>query len=233
MAITPILTTGVKSVAKDGLDLTSTGFTVSVGDKILVKQMTADASGFTINTPTCTIGGSAGPTFTRLGSAVDGGATFAHLDLWQVTANAAGSMVVTVKGTGGSARAQGALIEQWASTCAFAQLTPSAVTGTTTAPSATVTTSNNGSAVTWMLCDTSVNAVAGTYRSSATEEYATGGVASEYVGWFAYQDAAAAGSQTVGMTAPTQKWTLAAVEVTDSAASFAGTVTRTRTVVIG
>jgi hypothetical protein len=57
------------------------------------------------------------------------------------------------------------------------------------------------------------------YSSSATEEgydFQSG----VYTGYWAYQSAASAGAQTVGLTAPTgQAWAIAGIEIQDTAAA--------------
>lgn len=77
----------------------------------------------------------------------------------------------------------------------------------------TITTAAANSVVTWIDADWYENAVSGTYASGATQEdwYHFNGWYTVYAAW---QSAAAAGAQTVGMTQPaSQSYSSAAVEI--------------------
>jgi hypothetical protein len=123
------------------------------------------------------------------------------------------------------------LVERW-SGAALAG-TPATVATTQvagTAPSATVTTTGTNSVVSWVVADWAATSPATrAYRSSAVEEgihdaSSTG----NYVAYYAYQAAAAAGAQTIGLTAPNQTPTLCGVEI-QSSGGAAATVAPTQT----
>lgn len=212
----PTFQSAVLSSARDTSTLTSASFTPSNGDIIIVKGLIEDTSGSrAYTTPT---GGS--QTYTPL--AISNPASNTYAALWYATVSGSpGSMTVAVAMAGGASVGwHSIVVEQWTG----AQLAGSpAVNATKTgsgAPSTTLTTAAAGSAVSW--CSGDWNAVApGTpaYRSSAVADTGTphDKSPSSYVGYFAYQAAASAGSQTMGLTSPTgQQWNLIGIEIQDA-----------------
>jgi hypothetical protein len=113
-------------------------------------------------------------------------------------------------------------VERWSG--ATVAGTPAAVTvhNGTGAPSTSVTTTGTNSIVTWANVDESSKDPAGrAYLSGATEDgLGDAHLGSNSVHYFAYQTAAAAGSQSVGMSLPVaQKWTIGGIEIQEAGAS--------------
>jgi hypothetical protein len=118
-------------------------------------------------------------------------------------------------------------VERWSSALlATTPATNSTITGNNTQPSATITTTANNSILTWVSTDdSSTDPATRAYLSSATEDgLADGHTSVSSVQYYAYQTAATAGSQTIGMSAPaSQKWVMVGIEVLDSPANTATT----------
>jgi hypothetical protein len=122
-----------------------------------------------------------------------------------------GAMTVTVTHVG-YPTAHGMVVERWSN--AKLAASPAVVQANGTgAPSATITTVAANSVATWVNTDWTAQTGARAYRSGAVEEayHYSGGT--YYTGYWAYQTAAAAGAQTVGLTSPTQTWGLAGIEI--------------------
>lgn len=208
----------VDSTAANTTSLVSPSFTPSNGEVLVVKVIVGDRL-TTFVTPT---GGS--QAYTSRGTT----AISANCGVQVYTAvvsGSPGSMTIT-QGFGGASNWHSMVVERWGS----AQLagTP-AVNGTKNgsgAPSATLTTTGTDSIVTW--CCGDWNAIApGTpaYRSSATQDGLHDKSTSFYVGYYAYQAAAAAGSQTIGLTAPTgQEWAMVGIEIQAGATTPASAI---------
>jgi hypothetical protein len=209
---TPALITSylVTSSTNGTSSLVTSAFTPTNGEVIVVKASTSDA-GTVVGTPT---GGS--QTYTLRGSVTSGSFCYAVL-YTAIVAGSPGSMTITVPFSGDSGR-RSMLVERWSN--ATLDATP-AVNATKTgsgAPSATLTTEANNSVVSWVNADWNANAPGSrAYRSSATElgiHDQSAAADNQYVGYYAWQSTATAGSQTLGMTAPTgQAWSLVGVEV--------------------
>lgn len=190
--------------------LVTTSFTPSNGEVIVVKASSNDV-GTTIGTPT---GGS--QTYTLRGAVTSG--SFCYATLYTlIVSGSPGSMAIT-QPFAGDTGLRSLVVERWIS--ATLDATP-AVNATKTgsgAPSATLTTEGANSIVSWVNADwNAVSPASRAYRSSAAEsgihdQSAHGSL--PYVGYYAYQAAVSAGSQTLGLTAPTgQAWALIGVEV--------------------
>lgn len=185
-------------------------FTPNAGEVLVVKATTNDSL-TTIGAPT---GGSL--TYTSRGAVTSG--DFCYTTLYSAIVGSSPSSMAVTHTYGGAAGLRAVIVERWAS----AQLagTP-ATNGTTTgsgAPSTTLTTAAANSIVSWVSGDwTPVVPAAYLYRSGANETSIndqSAAAGSPYVGYSAYQHAATAGSQTLGLSAPTgQAWSLLGVEV--------------------
>ena len=204
---------------------TTTAFTPANGEVIVVKALTADG-GQTISTPT---GGSL--VYTSRANIGTASQTCEASIFTAVVGTSPGSMSVSV-GFSGSAIWHSILVERWSG--AQLDATPAIIQTTQaagTAPSTTITTEAANSVVSWAIGDWSATSPTGhAYRSSATEEGVHNGSPSQYVGYYAYQAAASVGSQTVGMTAPTQRPSIVGIEVQASGGStVSGAVSLTAT----
>jgi hypothetical protein len=199
--------------------LTTTAFTPADGEVIIVKGTTADT--------VCAVGTASGGslTYTSQATVTTGSKTAARI-FTAAVGTSPGSMSVSLTFTGTSSW-HSMVVERWsgaalAATPAIVQTTQAAGT----APSATVTTTGTGSVVSWAIGDWSATSPTGrAYRSSATEEgIHDGSSAGQYVAYYAYQTAASAGAQTIGMTAPTQNPSIVGVEVQAGAGGTAAAV---------
>lgn len=193
--------------------LVSNAFTPSAGEVLVVKAGTWS----TATAPGTPSGG--GLTWTQ--RVVEAGGSFnGRFEIWTaVVGTSPGSMTVTMTPAASSHHAMS--LERWSG----AQLAATPVTGQGFTNNidpvlATITTTGDSSIVSWGLYDNnSADPTGRAYRSSAVEEFVTAG-GSNGVFYFAYQAAAAAGSQDMGLTAPSGvKWNLAGIEIQASSSS--------------
>jgi hypothetical protein len=196
------------SAASSTVSTVSPAFTPANGDIIIVKAASEKIA---------TIGGTptgGGQTFTGITSAVVGEG-WAGL-WWCVVSGSPGSMSVTVAWSGSNGW-HSSITEAYTGAQLGTPATMNAAGGS--APSGTITTQAANSTVSWLDCD--FNAIAPgsrAYRSSATETGIHDKSTASYVAYYAYQNAASAGSQTCGLTAPTgQQPRLLGVEVESAA----------------
>jgi hypothetical protein len=198
------------STSGDSSTLSTTAFTPSNGEVIVVKAATWD-TGTPSGTPS---GGSL--TYTRRSTGAPGGFAGYCTIFTAVVATSPGSMTVTLSAPAGSCY-HSMTVERWTSAkLAASPATNSTVYGASGAPSVTVTTTASNSVVTWTSVDeNSSNPSGRTYLSSATEDgLADGHVPTSSVHYYAYQTAASAGSQTIGMSTPAnQNWTITGIEI--------------------
>lgn len=197
----------VDSVGTDTNSLVSPSFTPADNEIIIVK-VTSE------NFDTPTIGLASGGSLTYVSQVNFSQGNQSSVRIFSaVVGTSPGSMTVTVafSGIGGW---HAMVVERWGN----AQLagSPAVVsTVSTGAPSATVVTVADDSVVSWVSADW--NAVApGTpaYRSSAVQDGLHDKSTGNYVGYFAYQNTTTAGSQTIGLTAPTgQNATMGGIEI--------------------
>lgn len=196
----------VSAGAKDTSSLTTSSFAVGAGD-VLVVKVASEGNTTVGGTPT-----SSGITFTLRASS--SAANNCWVGLWTAVIAASASITVMSpwSGTGGF---HSATTERWSGAKLAATPATNATQTGTGAPSTTLTTAAANSVVTWANGDWAAIAP-GTpaYRSSATQEALDDHSTADYVAYYAWQSAAAASSQTLGLTAPTgQTWTLIGVEV--------------------
>lgn len=193
--------------------LTTPSFTPSNGEVIVVKACTWDRA-TAMGTPT---GGS--QTYTSQVVNTDSG-FHGWAGIWTtVVSGSPGSM--TISSAPAAASHHAIVVERWsAAQLAGTPASCSASAGSASAPSTTITTAAANSIVSFIDLDENAGTATGrAYQSSATED----GLSDGYTGanatfYFAYQVAASAGSQTVGMTAPsTQIWQIVGVEVQSAA----------------
>lgn len=196
--------------AKGG-DTTALTASITVGntDLIVVKAQTWDA-GTAAGTPS---GGSL--TYTRqVTTSTTGFATYGTM--FTATATSSTTFTVTLSAPAASSY-HTMLVEVWpGATVAATPATATAKYSVAGLPSMTITTAGTGSAVTTLCGDEqSVSPSTRAYSSSGTgESVGDGSAGSDSVQYYWYQQAATAGSQTVGMTAPTgQKWNMASLEI--------------------
>ncbi len=200
----------------NGNTLTTPSFTPAVGEILVVKAGTE-----TFDSPRIgSLSSSAGLSFTQRDDYSAASKAPARISTTTVTSAVAQTVSCTFTVDTGR---HFLVVERWAG--AVLDATPALISAKTggpgNAPSTTLTTEAPNSVVTWVCVDWSANTGTPAYRSGASE------VAKEqynaYAWYAAYQSCGAAGSQTVGMSAPTQNWTLLGVELQDASASGVGT----------
>jgi hypothetical protein len=192
----------------DSTTLSTTTFTPANGEVIVVKAATWD-TGTAAGTPS---GG--GQTYTRRATAAPGGFNGYCTIFTSTVAGSPGAMAVTLSAPAGSCY-HSMVVERWSGAKVTAPATSAPINGSG-APSATITTTATNSIVTWLSVDeNSRDPATRTYVSGATEDgLADGHVATSSVQYYAYQAAAAAGSQTLGLSAPnTQQWVMSGIEI--------------------
>lgn len=213
----PTLTTSlnINSSAADNSTLTTSSFTPTTGDVIVIKAAKENASGSApILGP---VSDSQGNTYTLRASYTTFGS--APVWIWTTFASASSSMTVSMQ-TMNVSGWRSMTVEDWTS----ANLDASPATATANgsgSPSASLTTTQNNSAVTWVNADFAAVSPSGrTYDSTSAVPVEDGlhdksGVTA-YVAYYAWQSAASAGSQTLGLTSPTgQAWAMVALEILD------------------
>jgi hypothetical protein len=179
----------------------SVSLTPASGDVLVVKAVSEDSI-VPLNTPTDTAGNS----WTLRVSSLVSSHTTGYI--WTAVAAGSSTTTITVAKTNGA----GTFI---LSMCAEAWRSGSG------APSTTLATSQAGSVVTWADGDWTANSPGSrtydTTSASPVEEFIDDrSSTSTYVSYFAYQGAASAAAQTLGMTIPSsQTFTLVALEVLD------------------
>lgn len=185
---------------------TTTSFTPSAGEVIVVKAWNEWSTQPTAGTPT---GG--GLTYTLRASYTPGSQS--SVWIWTAVVGASPSaMTVSVPWSGTSGyRAMG--VERWSGASLAATPATNATQNGSGAPSATITTTGTSSVITWIDADRSQTSGTVTYRSSATE-VAKSQTDTAFYFYSAYQSAASAGSQTIGMTSPSgQTWGMIGIEI--------------------
>lgn len=196
----------VNSAGSDTSTLTTPSFTPQAGEILAVKALGADRL-LTFGTPT---GG--GWTYTSRGTDV----TISHVSaaMWTAPVLVGGTSQTVAVTAAGTANFHTIVVERWAyaRVAASPALTDQVGSG---APSATNTTVQPNSVVTWCAGDwAAVNS--NTTRVYRSDAYETGSqwLSGFFTGYWAYQYAVSPGAQTVGLTAPAgQTWTLLAVEL--------------------
>jgi hypothetical protein len=203
----------------DTSTLSTPSFTPSSGEVIVVKAATWD-TGTPSGTPS---GGSL--VYTRQSTAAPGGFAGYCTIFTAVVSSSPGSMTVTLSAPGSSCY-HSMVVERWSGAqVAGTPATNATIHGVGSTPSATITTTADNSIITWANVDeNSGNPTGRTYLSSAAEDgLADGHTAFSSVHYFAYQAAATAGSQTIGMSAPAnQTWSMTGIEILAAATSSHG-----------
>jgi hypothetical protein len=211
MAPTLVASYYVQSSGTSTAAVTTPSFTPTNGEVIVVKLETWDTA-VAMGAPT---GGS--QTYTSRAIVAPGGFRPWAGIYTAVIAGSPGSM--TVSSTPGASSRYSMVVERWTG-----QLAASPAVGTNNAGSGsangTVTTTGTNSIVSWVASDAqSLDPATRAYLASATDE----GVRDDHVGangvaYHAYQTAAAAGSQSFGLSAPTgMQYCIAGIEVQDAA----------------
>jgi hypothetical protein len=194
--------------------LSTPAFTPSNGEVIVVKAATWDTA-----TPAGLPDGG-GLLYTQRATAAPGGFNGYCTIYTTIVSGTPGSMSVTLAAPINNCY-HSLVVERWSG----AQLAATPATNVTVhgngAPLDTITTTANNSIVTWANVDeNSRDPSTRAYLSGATEDgLADGHAGTDSVQYYAYQSAAVAGSQTIGMSLPaTQAWAMAAIEVLAAAA---------------
>jgi hypothetical protein len=194
--------------------LVTSSFTPADGEVLVIKATTWDTA-VTSGTPS---GG--GLTYTSQVTQAPGGTRSYVRIFTAVVGTSPGSMTVTLSAP--SAQSYHSMcVERWSGAqLAATPVTNAANAGAQSAPSSTITTAAANSIVTWVCADNLARSPATrAYLSSATEDgLGDGSSQVSNVFYHAYQTAAAAGSQTYGLSTPSNMlWVLAAIEVQASA----------------
>lgn len=218
MAPTLIASYPVYVLSQSAADIVSPSFTPSNGEIVVVKLSTWDTSS-AMGTPS----GGAQTYAPDQVSAPGGFNQWAGVFTMKVTGSP-GAM--TISSTPASSSVHSMVVERWGNAqLAASPATCSPINGSGT-PSSTVTTTAPNSVVSWVSGDAqSRDPATRVYLSSATEDGLQDGHASfNGVAYFAWQAAATAGAQTVGLSSPgSQAWVVAGIEI--QAASGGGSVT--------
>lgn len=209
-ATRPALVNSYLATATGTSTTTSSSFTPSAGEVIVVKTWSQ-----TLNTPnfaTCVgTSGGAALSFAVAQHLQASAKSEVMIFVAKVGATSPGAMTVQVFWTGTSGE-HGMVVERWSS--AQVTGTPAAATPITGsgAPSATVTTTTDHSVISWLCADRGVVAGSATYRNSATQTQTN--TATNIRMYAAYNSPSSVGSQTIGLSAPAgQNWTLAGIEI--------------------
>jgi hypothetical protein len=204
----PTLTTSyfVQQDGANGFTLATPSFTPAAGEVIVIKGVIEDA-------------------FASFGSPSGGGLTWtqrvnigtafgtSRCTVWTATVGATPSAMTVSVPFSGYPMPHAMLVERWGNAKLAGSPALLSSSGSGSAPSGTCTTVAAQSVVSWVNADRNAASSARTYRSSATED-AYHVVPSTYTGYWAWQQAAAAGAQTCGLTAPaSQVWELAGIEI--------------------
>lgn len=198
--------------------MTTASFT-PVANELLVVKVSASASDVTCGTPT---GG--GLTWT-LRASQTGTANSANGYLWTARVGSNPSaMTVSVARTDSTtaSRATVLVVERWSNAAlATTPATNATKLGTAgTAPSATVTSTAVNSVITWFDTDyTASNTATAAYRTTSatpTQNNAVRITTNNVIQhWSAWQPVTTVAAQTIGMSAPTQRWTMLGIEILD------------------
>jgi hypothetical protein len=209
VAPTLVASYAVYANAQNANTLTTPSFSPANGEILIIKLATWSTT-TSMSAPT---GG--GQTYQSAIIAAPGGFTpWEAIYFVNGVSGSPGSM--TISSTPSASSWHGMVVERWSG--ATMDATP-AVNGTingTGAPSVTLTTTAANSVISTVSGDAQSNDPTGhAYLSSATEDgLQDGHVGSNGVTYYYWQNCGAAGSQTVGMSAPGgQKWALAAIEI--------------------
>lgn len=218
MAPTLIASYPVYVLSQSAADIVSPSFTPSNGEIVVVKLSTWD-TGSAMGTPS----GGAQTYAPDQVSAPGGFNQWAGVFTTKITGSP-GAM--TISSTPASTSVHSMIVERWGNAqLAATPASCSPINGSGT-PSSTVTTTAPNSVVSWVSGDAqSRDPATRAYLSSATEDGLQDGHAGfNGVAYFAWQAAATAGAQTVGLSAPgSQAWVVAGIEI--QAASGGSSVT--------
>lgn len=207
----PSLTTSYLVTATGTSTTTSPSFTPATGEVIVVKTWAANLNTPNFATVVGTSGGAA-LSFSVLQHLQASSRSEVMIFVAEVGTTNPGSMTVQTFWTGTSGE-HGMVVERWAN--AQVSGTPAAstpITGTSSAPSATLTTTTDHSVITWLCADRNIAAGTATYRNSATQTQTNTGTSTRM--YAAYNSPSTAAAQTIGLSAPAgQNWTLAGIEL--------------------
>ncbi|HSX42760.1 MAG TPA: hypothetical protein VLF59_01605 [Candidatus Saccharimonadales bacterium] len=135
-----------------------------------------------------------------------------------IVSGSPGSMSVTLSAPGASCY-HSMTVERWShANLAATPATNATVNGGSGPASAAITTTAANSILSWVSTDNNSSDPSGrAYLSGATEDgLADGHTNTSSVHYYAYQTAAAAGSQTIGLSTPAnQNWVIAGLEILD------------------
>jgi hypothetical protein len=201
----------VYSASADTSTLTTPSFTPTNGEVLVVKLATWD----TANGMAAPSGGS--QTYQSVNVVAPGGFAGWCAVYVATVSGSPGSMTVSAAPATATSTRHSMVVERWSGAqLAATPATNSTVAGTSTLPSASITTVGANSVLSWVSVDVqSVDPATRAYLLSATEDGLYDGHAgANSVHYFAYAAVGAAGSYTIGMSAPaSQKWVMAGVEV--------------------
>jgi hypothetical protein len=214
LAATPLFVT---SGAVNSSAITTASFTPSNGEVVVVKMTTGDTT-VSMGAPT---GGS--QTYTSRVVVAPGGFNGWCAIYTAVISGSPGSMTISATPSGSTRHSL--LIERWNTAQLAATPATGSASGTAAAANTTLTSTASNSIVSWVAVDEqSIDPATRTYLSSATEDGLDDAHASaDAVHYYAYQSAAAAGSQSFGLSAPTgMKYVIAGIEILDASGGGGG-----------
>jgi hypothetical protein len=201
----------VSSGAVNATAITTTSFTPSNGEVVIVKVATSDST-MSMGTPT---GGS--QTYTSRVASTSGGFRPWVGIYTAVISGSPGSMTISSTPTGSCRHAM--LVERWTSAQLAATPVTNSAQGATGAASSTLTTTAANSVLSWVAADAqSLDPSTRAYLNSATDEGVDDAhVSADGVIYFGRQAVASAGSTSYGLSAPSgmQFW-IAGIEVLDN-----------------
>lgn len=186
---------------------TVSGVSVQAGDLVVVSAGSENGNS-TASDPTST-----GYTFTLAGTAGSGGSE-CEANTWYATAPSTATISVTNTVAGGGQ--WGMEVTVWRNHGGVGNVFAADSNTTTSAPSGALTTTGANSAVDCVVADWNASATAPTYRNLGdTPVQDAGAVSGGAYSIYAWHnpDAGAAGAKTIGLTAPTMRWAMVAVEI--------------------
>ena len=200
--------------------MTTPTFTPTAGEVIVVKAQGSHGDGTNFSGPT-----DSSSVIFFAQRQLDDAISRDRIGLWTavVSAAAAGfsnsiSLTAPAAGTGSNARSM--VVERWSGAALAGSPATALGSAAGSAPSTALTTVGVNSIVSWVNTDwNAVDGASRTYRTTSAvpveENYDF--ITGDHTGEFAYQLAAAPGSQTLGLTAPAaENWSLASVEILDA-----------------
>lgn len=203
----------VSSAFNSAAKKTTESFAIKKGDLLIAKVAIENGTG---GEPSFTVSGGS-LTWTKIASDFAANSNIAGAGAWTATATADATITVTAEQTaGGSGLFYGVSVQVWRNHGGVGKIVKANGGESSSAPSSSITTEQANSAVEVFIADWDAATGTTAWRTGAgtateTLTYADGtnyGVHCAY-----HADAGSAGAKEVGMTKPSQRWRLLAIEV--------------------